>query len=164
MLPLLKQGQDPRVVSVASSGVLKQQSPTIQERFSSPDLTMPKLLEMVKEFETSVVDGTHKDKGWGASPYGVSKLAVLAATQIWARNNNNNEPSSAAAASATTDCIKFFACCPGFCKTDLMGLRDMAVRDAEDGARNAVLPATLPTEQLPPSGSFFSDYEVATWS
>jgi carbonyl reductase 1 len=147
MLDLLKKGDDPRVVSVASmAGRLSQLSPELQARFSSPSLTMTDLAGLVQEFETAVADGTHQAKGWSSSNYGMSKLAVIAATKVWARQ----EPG-----------VKFFACCPGYCKTDMTSQR--GGRDPADGAKNAVLPATLPPDQLPESGSYFADYQVASW-
>jgi carbonyl reductase 1 len=147
MMGLLKAGVDPRVVSVASmAGRLSQVSPALQAQFSSPALTMPSLLDLVRDYEASVLDGTHQSKGWGSSNYGLSKLAVIAATKVWARQ----EPS-----------IKFYSCCPGYCQTDMTSQRGL--RDPADGARNAVTPATLPVDTLPESGSYFADYEVAAW-
>lgn len=145
LLPLLRKGNDPRVVSVASmAGRLGQLSPELQSKFSSQQLTMDELMDLVKDFAESVQDGTHKQKGWGNSNYGLSKLAVIAATKVWART----EPS-----------VRFFACCPGYCRTDMTS--QMGVRDPAEGAKNAVIPAT--TNDVPPSGAFYQNYEVAEW-
>jgi carbonyl reductase 1 len=147
MMGLLRAGADPRVVSVASmAGRLSQVSPALQAEFSSAALTMPSLFNLVQDFEASVMDGTHQSKGWGSSNYGMSKLAVIAATKVWARQ----EPS-----------IKFYSCCPGYCQTDMTSQR--GARDPADGARNAVIPATLSADKLPESGSYFADYQVAEW-
>lgn len=145
LLPLVRKGNDPRVVNVASmAGRLGQVSPELQKQFSSSDLTMSGLNKLVDDFAVSVADGTHKEKGWSSSNYGISKLALIAATKIFARE----EPS-----------ILFYSCCPGYCKTDMTSQR--GGRDPADGAKNAVIPAT--TKDTPPSGSFYSDYDVATW-
>ena len=144
MLPLLKKGQDPRLVNVASmSGRLRQLSPALQAQFASPDLDMPQLHSLVKDFETSVADGTYQTKGWSNSNYGLSKLALVAATKVWARQHPD---------------IAVNCCCPGYCKTDMTSQRGM--RDPAEGARNAVIPATM---EKPPTGAFFADFEVAKW-
>ena len=144
MLPLLKKGTDPRLVNVASmSGRLGQLSPELQSKFSSPTLTMPELHKLVNDFEHSVQDGTHKSHGWGNSNYGLSKLAVIAATKVLAREHPD---------------IAINCCCPGYCKTDMTN--QGGTRDPRDGARNAVIPATVAD---PPTGAFYRDYQVAEW-
>jgi len=145
LMPLLEKGTDPRVVNVASmAGRLSQLSPELQKKVSSDDLTMPQLMDIVKDFVDSVHDGTYKKKGFGNSNYGMSKLAVIAATKVWARQHPG---------------IRFFSCCPGYCKTDMTSQN--GVRDPADGAKNAVIPAT--TKDVPPLGSFFQDYDVSQW-
>lgn len=144
MLPLLKKGSDPRLVNVASmSGHLSQLSPQLQEQFSSSTLTMCALNSLVDKFEKDVQDGTHKANGWSNSNYGLSKLAVIAATKVLAREHAD---------------IKINCCCPGYCKTDMTSQKGL--RDPNDGARNVVIPATMPN---PPTGSFFRDYQEAEW-
>ena len=145
MLPLLRRGNDPRIVNVASmSGHLKKlKSKDLQERFSSPSLTTPQLNGLVDDFEASVHDGSHDRKGWSKSNYGLSKLAVIAYTRILARENPD---------------IAVNSCCPGYCKTDMTSQK--GGRDPAEGARNAVMPATM---NNPPSGEFFADFEVSMW-
>ena len=144
MLPLIKKGKDPRIVNVASmAGRLGQVSPELQSKFSSKDLTMPELHNLVNQFEKDVQDGTYKQNGWSSSNYGFSKLAVIAATRVWAHENPD---------------ISINSCCPGYCKTDMTSQK--GVRDPADGARNAVIPATMDN---PVSGEFFSDYKVSSW-
>jgi carbonyl reductase 1 len=147
MLPLLRlAGADARLVNVASmSGHLKNLSAEKQAAVSADTLTFPELRELVNDFETRVTagDGSHKTvAGWGNSNYGMSKLSVIAATKIWARQE-----------SFSVNC-----CCPGYCKTDMSSQR--GERDPADGAKNAVLPATM---ENPPTGDFFADYQVAKW-
>jgi carbonyl reductase 1 len=144
LLPLLRKGTDARIVNVASmSGRLGQVSPERQAQFAADDLTMEQLHALVDEFERDVLAGRHREKGWSNSNYGMSKLAVIAATKVWARR----EPS-----------IKVNCCCPGYCKTDMTSQKGL--RDPADGAKNAVLPATM---EHPPTGEFFADYGVASW-
>jgi hypothetical protein len=67
MLPLLRSGNDPRIVNVASmSGYLKKlKSKDLQERCSSPSLTTPELSGLIDDFEASVHNGSHDHKGRG---------------------------------------------------------------------------------------------------
>lgn len=150
MLPLLrkagKKTGDARIVNVASmAGHLSQVSRNLQKQFSSPSLTMPQLHQLVDQFEADVQAGHHRANGWSNSNYGMSKLAVVAATKIWAREE--------AANSVSVNCI-----CPGYCSTDMSSHR--GTRSAEDGAKNAVLPATIPN---PPTGEFFADLRIRQW-
>ena len=144
LLPLLKKGSDPRIVTVASmAGRLSQVSPSLQVRFSSSQLTFPELHEIINKFESATADGSHLKLGYSNTNYGMSKLAIIAATKIWARENPG---------------IAINCCCPGYCRTDMTSLK--GVRDPADGAKNAVIPATMDN---PPTGAYYSDYEIATW-
>ncbi|KAG7367179.1 short chain dehydrogenase [Nitzschia inconspicua] len=145
MLPLLRQGTDPRLVNVASmSGRLRQVSPELQAKFSDPNLTMEQLQQLIKKFERDVQNGIHREEGWSNSNYGISKLGVIAATRIWARQE--------------APIIAVNCCCPGYCATDMSGHKGS--RSASDGAKNAVIPAIMDN---PPTGEFFSDYAVSQW-
>ena len=86
----------------------------------------------------------HTQQGWSNTNYGMSKLGVIAATKVWARQE---------APTISVNC-----CCPGWCATDMAGPK--APRPASEGSRNAVIPATM---ENPPSGEYFSDYKVSKW-
>ena len=145
-LPLLLRGPDPRIVNVASmSGRLSQLSTPLQAHFSALDLTRARLDEMVREFEAAVARGTHVADGWPNSNYGLSKCALIAATGVLARDN----PS-----------VKVNACCPGYCDTDMSS--HQGPRPPEEGARNAVMLATLPFDECP-TGDFWQDCAPSTW-
>jgi carbonyl reductase 1 len=79
MFPLVRKGADARIVNVASmAGRLKQiQSKELRDRFKDPSLTAQELKDLVHNFETDVLDGTHFEKGWGRSNYSFSKLATF---------------------------------------------------------------------------------------
>lgn len=146
LLPLLRKGQDARLVSVASmAGRLSQLSPELQAKFTSPTLTMPQLYELVHQFEQDVQSGNHVKNGWGNSNYGMSKLAVIAATKIWARQEG--------------PAIAVNCCCPGWCRTDMSS--GTGTSSAEEGARNAVLPAIM--VHPPTTGEFFAKLAVSEW-
>lgn len=145
MLPLLRRGKDARLVNVASmAGRLRQVSPELQTKFSDSSLTMDQLLLLMKKFEEDVQNGVHRQEGWSNSNYGISKLGVIAATRIWAREEAPG--------------LSVNSCCPGYCATDMSS--NQGTRSASDGARNAVIPATM---ENPPSGEHFADYKVSQW-
>merc|ERR1719410_2516859 len=146
MLPFLRKGTDPRIVNVASmGGRLKQVSPKLQAKFSDPQLTIPELNGLMKAFEDDVQNGVHKQNGWSNSNYGMSKLGVIAATRVFAREEAANN-------------ISVTSCCPGYCNTDMTSHRGN--RSPAEGAKNAVIPATM---QNPPTGVYFADYQVSPW-
>lgn len=146
MLPLITIGSDPRIVNVASmAGRLSQVSPALQANFNSDALTMPELRQIIDDFESVAQKGTHTAAGYSNSNYGMSKLALIAATRILARQCHNPD-------------IAVNCCCPGYCKTDMTSQNGM--RDPSDGARNAVIPVTMAN---PPTGAYFADYKVAQW-
>lgn len=147
LLPLLNaSSESPRVVNVSSQlGYLSQVSAELQAQFSAPALTMGELRGLVAKFKSDVAAGKHRECGWGNSNYGMSKLALIAATKVWARENPN---------------IMINACCPGWCSTD-MGTSSAPV-SPEDGAKNATLLAV----ELPaggPTGAFYRNFREARW-
>lgn len=141
--------QDVRIVNVASmAGRIKQiKNINLRNKFLNDKLTKEDLLSLVNDFKNSVLDGTHIEKGWGNSNYGMSKLSLIAMTKVWAWREESHG-------------IKVNCCCPGYCDTDMTSHK--GVRDPSDGARNAVIPAMMDLEDCP-TGEFFSDYQVGTW-
>jgi len=146
ILPLVRLGNDPRIVNVASmSGHLRQlRSDGLRKKITSPTLTIQELNKLVDKYETDVKEGTHATSGWGNSNYGLSKLAVIAATKVWAREN-------------PTVCIN--SCCPGYRRTDMTS-QAAGAGDPSEGAQNAVLPATMKNA---PSGEFFQNFGIGKW-
>lgn len=145
ILPLLRKGVDSRIVNVASmAGRLSQLSPSLQAKFSDVHLTKEELNRLVDDFEHDVMEGNHRSKGWGNSIYGLSKLALIAATKIWAREE--------------IGVIKVNAICPGYCDTDMTSHK--GPRSPSDGAKIAVLPAV---EKDCPTGEFFENMHVSVW-
>jgi carbonyl reductase 1 len=144
LLPLLRRGTDPRLINVISAeGRLSQISPERQEQFTADDLNIDRLFDYMDEYERDVEANNYILKGWGKSCYGMSELALIAATKVWARN----EPS------ITVDC-----CDPGFCKTDMTNQK--GTRDPAEGAKLIVTPATM---ENPPTGQIFSENMIASW-
>jgi len=145
LLPLIRAGRDARIVNVASmAGRLGQISnPALREQFSSEGLTLEELRGLVDEFERCVEDGSYGEKGWGKSNYGFSKLALIAATKVLAREEA---------------LVRVNCCCPGYCDTDMTSHK--GPRSAEDGAKNAVVLATM---ENCPTGEFYQNMKPSEW-
>ena len=145
LLPLLPTGEDARIVTVASQlGSLHQiTSTSLRSQFESNALTLSALNDLMDQYENDKRHGKAGSNGWGSTEYGMSKLAIIAATRVWARDNPG---------------IAINAACPGYCKTDMTG--GMGMRDPQDGAKNVVIPATMDD---PPTGQLYADYEIANW-
>ena len=147
LLPLLRKRNDARIVNVASmSGYLQQiKSAQLRDAFTDPNLSMEKLHSLVNQFEHDVQHGTHVQNGWGNSNYGMSKLALIAATKIWAREEASNG-------------IKVNCFCPGYCKTDMSS--NLGGRPPSEGAKTGVLLATM---KDCPTGEFYRDMQPSEW-
>ena len=145
LLPLLERSTSPRIVNVASmAGRLGKVSPALQRRFSDSQLSLESLEELVREFEAAVAESAHTQRGWPNSNYAVSKLALIAATKVLARDLPR---------------FRVNACCPGYCDTDMTSHR--GTRSADDGAKNAVLCALVPDAGF--TGEFVENEAVSTW-
>ena len=143
LLPLLSAQPSTRIVNVASmAGKLKQLSPELQRQFSSVQ-SMAGLNALVDQFESDVAAGRHAQAGWGRSNYGLSKLAVIAATKLHAR---------------LYPTISVNAMCPGYCDTDMSSHR--GPRPPSEGALGAVRLATM---ERPPTGEFWENAKRSSW-
>lgn len=147
MLPLIRKGMDARIVNVASKNGLLAQLPSseLREKFVSDFLTIQELRKLVRKFEHDVLVEKRTQNGWGDSNYSLSKLALIAATKIWAREESINV-------------VKVNCCCPGHCDTDMSSHK--GPRTAADGAKNAVLPATMPKCG---TGVFYQNLQESEW-
>lgn len=95
LFPLLRASKAPRVVNVASqAGSLNIiPSPNLKEEFLSFDRdndSIEHLNALANKFLTDVQQGVHAKNGWPNSNYGMSKLALIALTKIWARRELPN--------------------------------------------------------------------------
>ena len=108
LLPLLRKSNSPRIVNVASSlgklSVVKELA--TKEKYASAEtsLTLSELEELVNKFFSDIDAGKITEASFPYSTYCMSKVALIAATKILARQ----EPK-----------ILINACCPGYCATDL---------------------------------------------
>lgn len=148
LLPLMRPNS--RVVMVSSDlGKLKIVKPHLQEQFSSSSLTEPQLVSLMDQFVQDVAAGDHEAKGWPTTAYGVSKVGMIAFSNLIAREMT---------ARGKTD-ILVNACCPGWCRTDMAG--DNAPLSADQGAETPVHLALLPAGS--PTGEFWIKKEVVSW-
>lgn len=146
LLPLLRKAPSARIVNIASmAGVLRQLAPERQRQFSDPGLTLPTLRSLVGEFEADVQKGNHGAAGWGNSNYGFSKLAVIAYTNVVAKQEG--------------DKMRVNSCCPGYCDTDMTSHK--GPRPPAEGARTATKLAMLPDDG--PTGTFWQDEKQSVW-
>eukprot|EP00602_Paraphysomonas_sp_CaronLab_P007610 CAMPEP_0185023290 /NCGR_PEP_ID=MMETSP1103-20130426/5979_1 /TAXON_ID=36769 /ORGANISM="Paraphysomonas bandaiensis, Strain Caron Lab Isolate" /LENGTH=240 /DNA_ID=CAMNT_0027555821 /DNA_START=157 /DNA_END=876 /DNA_ORIENTATION=+ len=148
MLPLLRKGEAARVVNVASSTghlkIIKDENK--RAAFSSNDLTIDQLNNMMETFVSDVESGCHRDNNWPDTCYGMSKLGVIAMTKVLAREEAPR--------------VAINACCPGYCDTDMTSHK--GPRTAEHGARTPALLALMNSDPLP-TGKFFYDEEETAW-
>ena len=149
LLPLLAKAKTPRIVNVASGlGRLKQVPPKRQTEFSADTVTLPAVKELMQEFRSDVLAKRHHEKDWSncdySFVYSMSKLGLIAATRIFAREN---------------PMFRINACCPGYCKTDMT--KHQGHRAPEDGARNAVFCVLVEPDGF--TGEMIEDEAISTW-
>lgn len=123
-VPLIKKGG--RIVNISSSlgslNILKNDE--LKKRWlnaaSADDIDI-----LVDEFVTHAHTGDFKQLGWPESAYSVSKLALTTYTKELGKAHHD---------------LHVFACCPGWCRTDLTVNRGM--KSAEEGADTPLWLAT----------------------
>jgi len=149
LLPLLRKGDNPRLVFVASeSGHLKiLKSKELAETFTSKELTIEQLNDLMNQYVTAVETGVHEDKGYPNNNYAMSKLGIIAASKILSRDPANKG-------------ILINACCPGYCKTDLTS--NKGDKTPEEGARTIAYAALLPKNSTL-TGKFFANETEIEW-
>lgn len=148
MLPLLRASPSPRIINVASAAgrlsILRSQQKIAV--FTSPTLQVEQLEELMKEFVRDVESGTHADKGWPNTCYGMSKLGIIALTKVLARDESK---------------IMINSVDPGYCATDQN--MNQGFLSAEEGARTPVTLALMPGESQFDTGKHFFDGQEIKW-
>eukprot|EP00241_Pyramimonas_parkeae_P004741 CAMPEP_0114231978 /NCGR_PEP_ID=MMETSP0058-20121206/4350_1 /TAXON_ID=36894 /ORGANISM="Pyramimonas parkeae, CCMP726" /LENGTH=370 /DNA_ID=CAMNT_0001343399 /DNA_START=236 /DNA_END=1345 /DNA_ORIENTATION=+ len=133
MLPMLRNATSPRIINIASSAgrlsILRSQSRI--DAFTSSTLQMKELEAYMHEFVADAKEGSHTDKGWPNTGYGVSKVGIIAMTRILARDEPGMMVNSVD---------------PGYCATDQNN--SQGYLPAEQGAQTPFLLATLPDDQF----------------
>ena len=147
LLPILRLSTSPRIVNVASAAgrlsILRSKEKL--DAFTSTDLELNGLQDLISQFEYDVKTGKHLENGWPNTCYGMSKLGVIAMTKILARA----EPS-----------IMINSVDPGYCKTDQNA--NQGTLPVEFGARTPVWLSLLPNQDFI-TGSHFFDQKKINW-
>mmetsp|Transcript_13079 Transcript_13079/g.18363 ORF Transcript_13079/g.18363 Transcript_13079/m.18363 type:complete len:297 (+) Transcript_13079:23-913(+) len=151
LLPLIRSSECRRIVNVASmAGHLKIiPSNEIRNKLAhsgtTDGLSKSELLNVAESFVNDVKAGTHSEKGWPNTTYGMSKLCLIAYTKILAMEEPN---------------LKLNCCCPGYCATDMTSMK--GYKSAEAGAETPFQLAVgiLGTTN---SGKFYSSEQEIEW-
>ncbi|MCI4393744.1 hypothetical protein PGIGA_G00161020 [Pangasianodon gigas] len=152
-LPIIKPGG--RVVNVSSvmgSIALSRCSPDLQARFRSNDITEEELVGLMERFVKDAQEGTHTQRGWPETAYGMSKTGLTTLTRIHAWRLTQERAG---------DEILCNACCPGWVRTDMAGPN--ATKSPDEGAITPVYLALLPPGSKEPHGQFVSEKKVQPW-
>jgi len=147
-LPLLeKSALGGRCVNICSTaGNLANFSKKVQGLFSDPELTLPALDALMRQFPEDIRRGDYKEKGWPQSMYSTSKLGEIALTKILAKKVPK---------------VQITACCPGFVNTDMSSGRGRLT--VEQGADTPVFLATDRGLTAECSGLFFQKRTPIAW-
>lgn len=146
--PLLRNGA--RVVNVTSGmGKLEILAPDLRVKFADPYLTELELVQLIETYLSEAQNNNLHASGWPNSPYGISKLAVIALTKVQARQLERKGLENVLVSSVS----------PGWVKTDMGG--DGAPFTADQGARCIIEIAFLPN--CTPNGQFWRKGRLASW-
>ena len=124
LFPLLRNNS--RVVNLSSSAghLSRIPSPDLRQKLSDPNLTIPKLSELMDQFVKDAKEGKNIEVGWGNSAYVVSKVGVSALTIVQQREFDKEEPNRNISANSVH---------PGYVDTDMT--RHKGPLTIEEGAR-----------------------------
>jgi carbonyl reductase 1 len=149
LFPIIR--ENGRIINVSSQVgviVLHETSTVLQEKYTSPTLTIEELDQLVENFISAIETNTLDDLGYHIktsihSIYGICKVALNALTQIEARQWSDAKN------------LLVLSVSPGFCATD-MTQNSSDARSPELGA-DSILHAvnTLPNELK--NGGFYRD-------
>ena len=140
-----------RIINVASevgAWVMHGASKDLQDQYTSPTLTVEQLDRLVEDFLSAVESKTVEKIGYTTKllpmvQYGTSKSALIALTQIEARQRFGNRN------------IFIYAVCPGYCSTDLNN-HGAGSRSPAEGADSILYVVNTPNDQLK-NGAFYQD-------
>lgn len=96
-------------------------------------------------------ENSHVDYGYPNSAYGMSKVALIAATIVQQRIFDGRPQHD----------IIINCCCPGYIKTDMSSHRGGGT--LEQGADTPVYLATLPSDVRSPRGEFVAERKILKW-
>lgn len=157
LLPLLRQALFPRLVNVASAlGHKANLNETYQDAYSNDSLTLQELNGFVNQFIIDTENNIHthaeaftKNTNFPADGaiYSYSKIALIAATKVLARDPANAR-------------VLINAGCPGYCDTDMSN--HLGPRPASEGAKTLALLALLRDDSTI-TGRFYENEGDSEW-
>ena len=106
-------------------------SKQLKQRFSAKNLTKKDLDILAEEYYEGVKNKNYKQLGWPKRPYGISKVLINFFARVYSQEKEILEKG-----------IQVYACCPGWCKTDMAG--DVAPLDPVVGGPNVGFLVDLP--------------------
>lgn len=146
--PLIR--ENGRIINVASevgAWTLHEMSEDLQKKYQSPTLTEEQIDALLNEFISAIQTNTEGKLGYNekslALVYGVSKTALIALTQVEARQWSGAKN------------VLVLSVCPGYCATDMNAGRPGA-RPPELGADSILHPVKAPANELV-NGAFYQD-------
>jgi len=152
LFPLLRpHARVSNVSSFVSQMSLGKCSDAMKKRFTDPTIKMEELTSLIKEFISAAKDGSHQQKGFSNSAYGMSKVGVTVMSIIQQRELDE----------AGKDDIVVNACCPGYVDTDMTSHKGKKTPD--QGAETPVYLALLPPNIESPRGKFLSEKKISEW-
>ncbi|KAL4230729.1 NADH-cytochrome b5 reductase [Mactra antiquata] len=140
------------VSSMATKYAAEKCSKDLLQQFSSPDLSMNKVEQLMTDFVNAAKSGTAKDKGWPEYSYGVTKIGVTLMTFVQQKELNKDESRSD---------IVVNACCPGYVSTDMSSFK--GTKTIDEGADTPLYLALLPPNTTSPKGNYCSDRKISTF-
>uniref|UniRef100_A0A8D8LDN9 carbonyl reductase (NADPH) n=1 Tax=Cacopsylla melanoneura TaxID=428564 RepID=A0A8D8LDN9_9HEMI len=154
LYPLLRSSG--RVVNLSSScgHLCHVKSETLKRTLLEDVKTVEQLTDLMEQFVELAEAGTHSDKGWPNSAYGVTKIGVTKLSflqhQLLSQDTTRED--------LVVNCVH-----PGYCNTDMSnGKGPLTI---EQGARSAVYCALLPPNVQSPRGQFvWDDCQVIDWT
>jgi len=118
---------------------------------SGNTLTVKELNEMMTQFVESAKDGTHEEKGFKNTAYGMSKVGLSALTRIQQQDFDKTPD---------TDCVANHVH-PGYVKTDMNNHKGSLSID--EGARSSIYAALLPPNTDIRGKYIWEDCSVKDW-
>ena len=162
LMPIIRAGG--RVVNLSSKLALMNLPKCSFEKqtfFCSDTVEIDDLSKLMVKYIEHAKKGDHLQEGFSNSAYGMSKIAVVVLSRIYARKLKEEGKHD----------ILVNACSPGLVRTDMtapnfMGKMLMWLigsKTPDKGAETPVYLATLPPGTTEPSGEFVRDKSVCKW-
>ncbi|CAF1196987.1 unnamed protein product [Rotaria sordida] len=151
LFPLLR--DHARIVNISSrAGMLDSiKNPEIRQNLIAPTATIESVSDILNDFIKKAKQNSHQDDGYPNSSYGMSKIALTAATMIQQRVFDEKSDKD----------IVVNACCPGYVNTDMTSRRGAGT--PEQGADTPVYLATLEPNIKSPRGEFVAERRILKW-